>query len=98
MPHTYHLTLKHLSGQRENPVGETVYECKFNTHDDLTKITKKERRNEVPEAEVFEFCAGLKLLTEVTMKHCGNPKFAECFPHLDTFILGIKVSVGTECA
>lgn len=91
MPHTYRLSLTHISDQRSNPVTREVCEFEFQNHDDLTAIIERARSNNVvPASEVLEFCVGLKLLTEVAMRHRTNPAFAEFFPHLGTFIRSIK--------
>jgi hypothetical protein len=91
MPHTYRLSLTHLSDQRGNPVGKEVCDFKFENHDDLTAIIERAKGNEaVPSGEVLEFCVGLKLLTEVSMRHRNEPAFAEFFPHLGAFIRSIK--------
>jgi hypothetical protein len=91
MPHTYHLSLTHVSDHQNNPVGERVCDFDFKNHDDLTHIIKRARQNNIVQTnEIDEFCLGLKLLTEVAMKHRNEPAFAEFWPHLGTFIRSIK--------
>lgn len=99
MPHTYRLSLTHLSDQRGNPVAKEVCEFEFQNHDDLAAIIERARANEtVPADEVLEFCIGLKLLTEVAMRHRNEPAFAEFFPHLGAFIRSVKVPKSNEAA
>ncbi|MGI2036087.1 DUF3861 domain-containing protein [Rhizobium panacihumi] len=91
MPHAYRLSLTHLFDQRGNPVDRHVCEFEFENHDDLAAIIQRARDNAVvPDAEVLEFCVGLKLLAEVAIRHKDDPVFAEFFPHLGAFIRSIK--------
>ena len=99
MPHTYHLSLTHESDQRNNPVGKQVCEFDFKNHDDLSRIIERARQSAVvPSDEINEFCVGLKLLTEIAIKHRNEPAFAEFWPHLGTFIRTIKEPKSKEQA
>ncbi|MBB4000715.1 DUF3861 domain-containing protein [Aureimonas pseudogalii] len=97
MPHTYQLVLTHISDQRGNAVGQEVCQFEFQNHDDLATIIERTRVNNiVPVDEVSEFCIGLKLLTEVAMRHRTEPTFAEFFSHLGAFIRSIKAPKSNE--
>jgi hypothetical protein len=99
MAHTYHLSLTHLSDQRGSPVVKKVCEFDFKNHDDLSAIIERALQNGVvPNDEVMVFCVGLKLLTEVAMKHRNEPAFTEFWPHLGTFIRSIKEPKSKEQA
>lgn len=99
MPHTYHLTLTHLSDSRGEKIGKLACDFDFTSHDDLNVIIERALRNGVvSKGEVQEFCVGLKLLTEVVMKHRTEPGFAEFWPHLGTFIRSVKKPKSNEQA
>ncbi|WP_201840426.1 DUF3861 family protein [Microvirga zambiensis] len=91
MPHTYRISLTHVSDHRGNPVQLPICEFKFTNHDDLGKIIERATRNAiVPEKNIEAFCLGLKLLTEVVMEHRDKPAFAEFWISLGSFIRSIK--------
>ncbi|WP_158555137.1 DUF3861 domain-containing protein [Fulvimarina endophytica] len=99
MAHTYRLSLTHLSDQRDRPVGAEICDIEVRNHDDLAAIIERARSNGiVPEDEVAEFCVGLKLLTEIAMRHRSEPAFASFFPHLGAFIRSIKAPRSEEAA
>lgn len=60
-------------------------------HGDLLQVLGHTReRGAVPETEAAEFTIGLKLLSEVLLRHRQEPLFAELFPHLGNFIKKLK--------
>ncbi len=91
MPHTFRVTLKHVADHHGNPVDGGTYEFEAENHDNILDIIDLARGiPNLAENEAAAFALGLKLLTEVVMKHRGEAPFAEFWPHLSSLIRHIK--------
>lgn len=91
MPYRYSVTVEHVL----DPHGpsETERSIRFETvnHDDLLKIIERVKRRQIlPEDEVAEFTIGLKLFSEVMLRHRQDPLFADLWPHLGSFMKRLK--------
>ena len=91
MAHKHHLNLTRIEDERNTTFAEPICEFDFENHDDLTEIIRNAtERRVVPAPEILEFCVGLKLLSEVVLKHRREPTFEEFFQHLKSFIGRVK--------
>jgi hypothetical protein len=97
MPYTYSVALKLVSDRHGNPADGGSCEFETSNHDNILEIIERAEQNSIlPEEDVAAFCLGLKLVTEVVMKHRGEPPFSELWPHLGSFIRSIKAPTKSE--
>jgi hypothetical protein len=89
MPHTYRLTIQEVDDAADRtPVSLSFY---VSNHDDLMQVFDRVReRKAVPEVEAAEFALGLKLFSEVLLRHRREPLFAELLPHVGAFMRKLK--------
>ena len=60
-------------------------------HDDLLEIASKTRALQaVPDEESSEFAIGLKLFSEVLIRHRKSPLFESLWPHFGDFMKRLK--------
>lgn len=103
MPHRYRVTLTPLEAQDsarepDAPLPETV-SFEITNHDEITAlITRMEGKAMVPQSEAAEFIVGLKLFSEVLIRHRAEPIFAELAPHFRSFMKALKASPARETA
>ncbi|NTB87539.1 DUF3861 domain-containing protein [Agrobacterium tumefaciens] len=89
MSHRYLITVEPLSGA--DKTSRTAIRFEVENHDSIVDILSRSRAIEpVPPSEVPEFVVGLKLLTEVVLRHRGEPLFEELFPALKAFMKKLK--------
>jgi len=90
MPHRYKITVQPLdedgSAEDTAPLTFTV-----TNHDDLLEIASKTRAIQaVPGDEALEFAIGLKLFSEVLIRHRKAPLFENLWPHFGDFMKQLK--------
>ena len=90
MPHRYQITVQPLNedgtASDPSPLTFTVL-----NHDELLDIVSKTRaRGVVPEDEATEFAIGLKLFSEVMMRHRKSELFAPLWPEFGEFMKRLK--------
>jgi hypothetical protein len=91
MPHRYRITLEHLAGPSATPGTERFICFEVVNHDDLLEIIDRMKDREIlPSHEVAEFAVGLKLFSEVMLRHRQDPLFAELKPHFANFMKLLK--------
>jgi hypothetical protein len=92
MMHRYSVTVQPIG--QEGADSQAVRFVILN-HDNILDIIGKVRANAVvPEAEVEEFVVGLKMFTEVLLRHRKSPLFAELLPHVKQFMSRLKQPSG----
>ena len=90
MLHAFRVTLEALDEASGAPTGRRVHTDIVN-HDDLFDIIEKiSARGVVPADEATEFAIGLKLFTEVLLRHRKDAPFAELQPHIGAFMKRLK--------
>lgn len=90
MPSHYSITVQHTNDVGV-PTGTAPLTFPVSNHDDLFKILDLVRRTDVvPSAEATEFVIGLKLFTEVLIRHRNGPPFQELWPHMGAFMKALK--------
>lgn len=93
MSYRYRVLVENFGVPRGGEVSsrELCFEAK--QHDDLFAIVDRVRQGgTVSPDEAESFAVGLKLFSEVALKHRKDPLFAEFMPHLGAFIQGLKRS------
>ncbi len=92
MPHTYEITVQPLDqdgGMAKTP----PLTFRVTNHDDLLDIVSKTRaRGVIPNDEAMEFAIGLKLFSEVMIRHRKLPLFEGLWPHFGDFMKRLKGS------
>ncbi len=98
MPHPYRITVQSLA---TDPPANHAEALSFDVtnHDELFQLVEKVRdRGAVPKEEAAEFTIGLKLFSEVMLRHRREPLFSELFPHFGTFMKQLKDGAKKEAA
>lgn len=89
MSHTYRVTLERLDAPTSADVRSLSFEV--GNHDEiLGLIDRVAARGAVPAAEAAEFTVGLKLFSEVMLRHRQDTLFAELLPHFGVFMKRLK--------
>ncbi|MDQ0393774.1 DUF3861 domain-containing protein [Labrys monachus] len=89
MQHTYRVTVQSLSA--EDTVSEAGLTFDVTNHDEILGLVDRVAARQVlPKDEVAEFTIGLKLFSEVMLRHRREPLFAEFFPHFGAFMKRLK--------
>lgn len=89
--HRYRITLEHLATPDGAPVSRAPLVFETTNHDDLFAIVERMRaRADIPADDVESVAVGLKLLSEVTLKHRKAPLFAPLKEALGAFIGQLK--------
>lgn len=90
MAHNYRVTVERLEGDVPSAADEALI-FQTTNHDDLFKILSAVRQKQLlPDDEAAEFTVGLKLFTEVLMRHRADTPFKELFPHIGSFMKSLK--------
>jgi Domain of Unknown Function with PDB structure (DUF3861) len=90
MPFEYQITVQPLAEQLDDAV-PTALTFRVVNHDDLLKIVERvQALGVLPPGEVAEFSIGLKLLTEVSLRHRRDPLFADLWPQMSEFMKKLK--------
>lgn len=98
MPHSYRITVQSLATDPPaiHPEGLSF---DVTNHDELFQLVERVRGGGVlPKEEVAEFTIGLKLFSEVMLRHRREPLFADLFPHFGTFMKQLKGGAKKEAA
>lgn len=90
MSFKYDITVQPISGSaKESP--PTALTFSVTNHDDILKIVQRVQALQIlPPSDVAEFSLGLKLLTEVLLRHRRDPLFAEFWPQMSEFMRKLK--------
>ncbi|MBB5575365.1 DUF3861 domain-containing protein [Rhizobium paranaense] len=90
MAYTYRITVERLEGDIPSAADKAlVFEA--TNHDDLFKVLSMVREKQMlPCDETAEFTVGLKLFTEVLLRHRSDTPFKELFPHIGSFMNSLK--------
>lgn len=84
----YNLQLKSIDGDVDP---EASLEIEVENHDDIFKIIDAMKvKSILPEDEAAEFIIGLKLFTEVMLRHRKDPLFQELGPQMKAFMKTLK--------
>jgi hypothetical protein len=90
MPHSYRVTLQRQATDLPADQNASLSFVVTN-HDELFQLVKRAAALDIlPEDEVAEFTIGLKLFSEIMLRHRREPLFAELFPHFSTFMKRLK--------
>lgn len=98
MPHRYRVTVESLSA--EPPAGGSgSLTFDVTNHDEILGLVDRvAARDLLPEDEAAEFTIGLKLFSEIMLRHRREPLFAELFPHFGAFMKRLKDDAPSEVA
>ncbi|MFS8146477.1 DUF3861 domain-containing protein [Rhizobium sp. BR 249] len=90
MAYTYRITVERLEGDVPSAADKAlVFEA--TNHDDLFKVLSMMREKQMlPWDETAEFTIGLKLFTEVLLRHRSDTPFKKLFPHIGSFMKSLK--------
>lgn len=98
MPHKYRVTVQPIDGGSNAHAGDALT-FDIANHDDLLDITSRIRGlNVLPEGEVAEFAIGLKLFTEVLIRHRREPLFEALWVDIGRFMKRLKALGATGAA
>lgn len=80
-----------LKGLDEKVDHYAPLEIEVENHDDIFKIIDiMKAKSVLPEDEAAEFIIGLKLFTEVMLRHRKEPLFQKLAPHMKDFMKALK--------
>ncbi len=90
--HQYKLTLEYLENQNGENLDVPSFVLRFENHDDIFSIIKRmqERHFFDSETEDAEFAIGLKLFSEVMLRHRNHPLFDEMQIAMGAFMKKLK--------
>jgi hypothetical protein len=90
MPHSYRVTLQRQSADLSTDQDASLSFAVTN-HDELFQLVKRVASLGIlPEGEVAEFTIGVKLFSEIMLRHRDEPLFAELYPHFGNFMKRLK--------
>lgn len=90
MAHAYRVTLRRLTPDPTPRTGD-VLDFEVTNHDELIQlVTQVAALDVLPESEVAEFTIGLKLFSEIMLRHRREPLFADLFQHFGAFMKQLK--------
>lgn len=98
MPHSYRITVQNLTPV---PSANTAPSITFEVtnHDEILGLVERvAARGFLPDDEAAEFTVGLKLFSEVMLRHRRDPLFADLFPHFSAFMKRLKGDAPSEAA
>ncbi|MEQ6290598.1 DUF3861 domain-containing protein [Vogesella sp. GCM10023246] len=94
--HRYRVTLEHLSSPKADAALHPPLSFETGNHDDVFSIIERSRAKGVFDADTAASLAlGLKLFSEVMLKHRDHPVFAELHEPMRAFIGRFK-ALGRE--
>lgn len=98
MAHEYRITVQSLAAEPPAAHGGSLT-FDVTNHDELLELVDRvAARDILPENEAAEFTIGLKLFSEIMLRHRREPLFAELFPHLGAFMKRLKGDAPNEVA
>lgn len=98
MPHSFRITVHSLAAE---PTAANRGSLTFDVtnHDDILGLVDRVKaRDIVPESEAAEFTIGLKLFSEIMLRHRREPLFADLFPHFGAFMKRLKGDAPNKAA
>ena len=89
----YHLRLEQVAA-KEGAFEPAALELEFGNHDDILEIVRRMQARSIftDAGEAAQFAIGLKLFSEVMLKHRADPLFAELGPAFGPFMKKLKAS------
>ncbi|WP_020558542.1 DUF3861 domain-containing protein [Thiofilum flexile] len=89
--HLYQVTVEKLADNQGNPVSAEKLVFEARNHDDLaTLVSKVKQRGQFEEDEATAFIVGLKLFSEVMLRHKDMELFKDFAPHFKEFMGKLK--------
>lgn len=90
--HQYKLTLEYLKNARGEEVSQQLLELSFENHDNIFDIVERQKTKGLfgNEQQATEFAIGLKLFSEVMIKHRKDHLFEELAPAFGEFMKKLK--------
>ena len=89
--HRYSVTLEHLAAPNEATPLRPALSFEAVNHDDVIAIAERTReRSGFAPDEAAALAVGLKLFSEVMLKHRDDPLFAALRPHMREFVGKLK--------
>jgi hypothetical protein len=98
--HQYRLTLAYLKNNQGEEINREPLELSFENHDDIFSIIDRQKAKGLfgNEQQATEFTIGLKLFSEVMIKHHKDPLFEELAPAFGEFMKKLKAIPTPEAA
>jgi hypothetical protein len=97
--HRYRITVEHLATNKGEPVDKPPLVFETTNHDDLLAIVERMRtRTDMPTEDTAPLAIGLKLFSEIALKHRKNPLFADVMETLGAFIGRLKGKGGARAS
>lgn len=91
--HRYRITVEHLATPDGEPCEKPPLVFETTNHDDLFVIVERMRaRADIPAEDVEPLAIGLKVLSEIVLKHRKAPLFTALYAALGAFISKLKSS------
>lgn len=92
--HTYRISVEHLEDKQGNPVVGQSLSFIATNHDEITEIVERIRASRQFEGDdAAAFAVGLKLFSEIMLKHKDNPLFSDFRPQFALFMKRLKATV-----
>lgn len=92
--HTYRISVEHLEDKQGNPVVGRSLSFIATNHDEITEIVERIRASRQFEGDdAAAFAVGLKLFSEIMLKHKDNPLFSDFRPQFALFMKRLKATV-----
>lgn len=90
--HQYKLPLEYLKDNKGEEINQKPLELIFENHDDIFSIIERQKAKGLfgNEQQATEFSIGLKLFSEVMVKHRKDPLFEELTPAFGAFMQKLK--------
>ncbi|WP_134091572.1 DUF3861 domain-containing protein [Olivibacter sp. XZL3] len=90
--HQYKLTLTYLKNVKGESMDVAPVELAVENHDDIFAIIERLQAKDLfnNKDQTAEFAIGLKLFTEVMLKHKNHPLFADLLPAIASFMKKLK--------
>jgi hypothetical protein len=96
MPHSYRVTVQNLAPFAPAETAQNIT-FEVTNHDEILGLVERiAARGTIPEDEAAEFTVGLKLFSEIMLRHRRDPLFAELFPHFGAFMKRLKGDAPSE--
>lgn len=92
--HQYRISVEHVEDKQGQLVDHHVLSFTVGNHDDILEIVER-----IDSAQLFAgddavaFAVGIKLFSEVMLKHHDNPLFTDFRPHFMAFMKKLKASL-----
>ncbi|RAJ05457.1 uncharacterized protein DUF3861 [Chitinophaga skermanii] len=92
--HQYKLTLEYVQNNKGEAMSLPPVEVAFDNHDDIFSIIERQQAANLfgDPKQSTEFAIGLKLFSEVMLKHRDNPLFEDLRPAFGEFMKKLKAA------